>query len=142
MSLLTVAQLALIARGQEERRISEKSKRSYMSQCKVMTQILMRCPDLYSKAFVCVDGVPQKHTGEGNQIYKLKLPLDVDVGTALFAAISIDENLPLRKRNTFDDSATVVTAVEENAGLLDHGDDDLNSDAERLSLNSDFVRKP
>jgi hypothetical protein len=130
MSLLTVSQLALIARGQEERRISEKSKRSYMSQCKVMTQILMRCPDLYSKAFVCVDGVPQKHTGEGNQIYKLRLPLDVDVGTALFAAISIDENLPLRKRKTFDDSATVVTTVEENAGLLDHGDDDLNSDAE------------
>lgn len=131
MSLFTVAQLALIARGQEERRISEKSRRSYLSQCKVMTQILMRCPDLYSKAFVCVDGVPQKHIGEGNQIYKLKLPLDVDVGTALFAAISIDENLPLRKRRKVKDSATaLVTAVEENAGLPDHGDDDLNNDDE------------
>lgn len=85
-----------------------------------MTQTLMRCPDLYSKAFVCVDGVPQKHTGERNQI---QLPLDVDVGTALFVAISIEENLPLRKRIKFDDSATVVTAGEENAWLIDHGDD-------------------
>lgn len=127
---ITAAQLDLVVRGQRDRCILEKSKKTYLSKCKVMTGILYKFPELHEEAFICENGIPLKHTGEANKIYKLKLPITVNIATKLFGAISIDDTLPTRKRKRSDDEETVVdggTVIDDDT-IINEGSDDDDDD--------------
>jgi hypothetical protein len=95
---MDLERLEAIAQGQAERNILPKSGNGYLSKCKVMTEILNSFATIREEALVFVDGVPVKHTGEASKIFKLKLPMTVNVSKLLFAAISVDETLPKKKR--------------------------------------------
>lgn len=123
---MTVAHLDLVVRGQRDRCILEKSKKTYLSKCKVMTEILLKFPELHEEAFICENRIPLKHTGEASKVYKLKLPISVNIATKLFGAISIDDTLPSRKRKRSDDEETVV----DNVTAIDDGTVAEESDVE------------
>ena len=94
------ALLERVVQGQAERNITEKSKKAYLSQCKVMTTMLFNAGDDIAEASLVQDdeGNYLKHNGMAKEVYKLKLPIDCDVAKLLFAQISIDDTLPRKSK--------------------------------------------
>jgi len=102
---LNITNLLSIAEGQSQRTIVQISRKGYLSKMKVLTNILNGVQDLRHEALeLDEDGVAMNHTGEAHHILKLKLPMSELVGKLLFAAVSIDGNLP-RKRKRGNDNA-------------------------------------
>ena len=77
-----------------------------MSRVKVLTRVLWKIKDLREEAFELdpVTRKPLRHIGDAYKIFRLKLPISVRVVTLLFAQVSIDGDLALRKRRNLDDS--------------------------------------
>ena len=122
------ARLRLVVQGQAERNVVTKTKKQYLSKCKVLTNILNKDEDIRKEALVTnEDGEAIKHTGEAKDIYVMKLPIDVAVAKLLFAAISIDEDLPKRgnKRKRRDE---IITEGEVEATSSDHVEVDSQYD--------------
>lgn len=89
--------LDLIVQGQTERNILEGSIAGYLSKCKVMTTLLYNNVDLRHRAIQHNEiGEAIQHIGAAKGVYKLQLPLTVEVARYLFALISIDTSLPRR----------------------------------------------
>ena len=83
-------QLNLVVQGQSERNILEKSKKTYISKCKVMTRLLNQCDQDIRQQSLELDanGKEQYHTGLANGVMKLNMPMDVEVAQITFALIS------------------------------------------------------
>ena len=95
------ARLEAIAQCQSEWTILDTSQKGYLCKLKVMTEILDKILDVREDALVinAVTNKAETHTGAASKILVLKLPMSVSVGKYLFAAISIDGNLPRKKNN-------------------------------------------
>ena len=93
-------QINLIVQGQSERNILEKSKATYLSKCKVMTRILNNTADDIRRQALVLDahGKPLCHSGKAKDVFKLQLPMDVDIAKILFALISVDDSLPKKRK--------------------------------------------
>ena len=100
MASPNLALLLHVAHGQSQRTILDQSKKTYMMKVKVMTEILNKSQDIRIRALMTdANNNALKHTGEAAKIYKLQLPMSSETAQLLFAAISIDDSLP-RKRKT------------------------------------------
>ena len=133
MASISLALLQQVAHGQSQRTILDKSKRTYMSKVKVMTEILNRSPDIRIRTLVVDgDGSAQKHTGEASKILKLRLPISAETGQLLFAAISIDDTLPRRRKGL----SLVTTAANSDDGddSDDGNDGDDDNNARQVSV--------
>jgi hypothetical protein len=120
---LSLALLAHVVHGQSQRTILEDSKDKYLGKVKVMTGILNKNVELRRLSLMCSDESimtdnPQalKHTGIAAKVYKLILPMPEEAAKYLFAAISIDETLPKRRKrkqlNNPDDEDQVEVGAE------------------------------
>ena len=89
-----------ISQSQNERNILEKSKKTYLSKCKVMTEILNEHVQSIREDALELnrDGSPVYHTGDAKRVIKLKLPMSPDIGMILFTLISIDPTLPKKRK--------------------------------------------
>ena len=97
---ISIALLQQVAHGQSQRTILDKSKGNYMSKVRVMTAILNRSLDVRVKTLVTdTNGIAQFHTGEASKILKLQLPMSGEAAQLLFAAISIDDTLPKKRKS-------------------------------------------
>lgn len=111
--------LNLVIQGQSERNILDKSKKTYLSKCKVMMRLLNNCEATrYDALIFDDDGVPLEHTGLAAGIFKLKLPITEQTAQDLFAMISVDDTLPRQcgKRRRLDE--------------VDNNDIDIENDEE------------
>ena len=96
---LTVAQLNLVVQGQKDSTIVKESKSNYLSKMKVMTSLLNSIPGLRSDAIELTEGgLPVYHTGLAKHVIKLRLPMTENTARLLFAAISIDTELPRSRK--------------------------------------------
>ena len=67
------ARLRLVVQGQAERNVVTKTKKQYLSKCKVLTNILNKDEDIRKEALVTnEDGEATKHTGEAKDIYVIQ----------------------------------------------------------------------
>jgi hypothetical protein len=75
-----------VIQGQAERNVTEQTKKIYISQCKVMTSMIFNAAeDIRDQALVKSDnGTFLKHTGMAKDVYKLKLPMELEVAQLLF----------------------------------------------------------
>ena len=92
--------LERVVQGQAERNITEKSKKTYLSQCKVLTKMLFDAGDDIAEESLEKDdfGNYCKHSGMAKEVYKLILPIKCHIAKLLFAQISIDDSLPRKGR--------------------------------------------
>jgi len=118
--------LRSVAASQEKRNVNDKTINNYLSKMKVLTNILNNIDDLRSDVLVLNDrGEAEKHTGRAKEIYKLKFPVTAETGQYLFAAISIDGNLPRKRRIS---QVVVEVDVEEEERLLNDDGIEENED--------------
>ena len=90
--------LVEVATGQQQRNISDVSIRGYLSKMHVLTRKLNEIEDLrFDALYFDDDGNPVYHSNAARNVIKLKLPMDIETGRLLFAALSIDGSLT-RKR--------------------------------------------
>ena len=135
-SQVNLAQLSYVVHGQTQRTVLSDTKRQYLGKVKMMTNILNSDPELRFKSLETVETVngriAQKHTGEAREIFKMKLPPNPETAQLLFAAISIDDTLPKKRKrdlqeNILDDREGNIN--DEDAG--DDGDGDGNGDGDQ-----------
>ena len=132
MATISLALLQHVAHGQSQRTILEKSKYGYMTKVKVMTEILNRADDIRIRTLVTDEnGTAQKHIGEASKIFKLQLPMSEETAQLLFAAISIDDSLP-KKRKTSLVSRMATTNPDDNE--RHHSDDESGDPAPTSQL--------
>ena len=103
-----------IARGQQERTVKDISAKNYLSRVKTLSKIMWRNPGIRTEALVLDDeGNPSYYTGQAHLIMAMKDPFTVGAATRLFAAVSVDAQLP-QKRNR-----TALAQVEEVVNEVD-----------------------
>ena len=108
---MDVAAIDAIVRGQAERNVKENANDIYMSKCSVMTSMINEIPTMRAQALeLDADGNALKHCGKAKAIHKLKLPIDVATVKSLFEPISVDDELPKKKRRTTRTIDEVATA--------------------------------
>jgi hypothetical protein len=115
-------QLNQVIHGQSERNILEKSKKTYLSKCKVMTKLLNNCEeDIRLQSLdLDINGNCQFHTGLAAGVMMLKMPMEEEVAKILFALISVDDTLPRKKKDN-------IERVEEGEDVLNDDREDENS---------------
>ena len=136
MATISLALLQHVAHGQSQRTILDKSKQCYMTKVKVMTEILNRSPDIRIRTLVTDNNnVAQTHTGEASKIRKLKLPISAETAQLLFAAISIDDTLPRKRKASLVTNASNGDGNDGNDGNDgDDGDEDNNDHQNNVLL--------
>ena len=116
---MDVAGIDAIVQGQVERNVKENTNCIYMSKCSVMTSMINKAFELNE------DGNALMHNGKAKAIHKLQLPIDVATAKRIFALISVDEELPKKKRRTTRTIDEVSTAEDDSQILterqLNHG---------------------
>lgn len=100
MRMLNRALLNQVAAGQQQRNISSGSIAAYLSKMRVLTCKINEIDDLRLDALEFdINGNPLRHTNAASEVLKLKLPMTVETGQLLFAALSIDGSLPRKRRH-------------------------------------------
>jgi len=111
-----------VATGQQQRNISSGSIKSYLSKMRVITTKINQIEDLRLDALEFGDdGNPLSHAGAAHAVLKLKLPMAVETGRLLFAALSIDGALPRKRRNdaVVPEQARAADNIVEQDGDLE-----------------------
>jgi hypothetical protein len=93
--------LLAIAQNQREHCLSDDSISGYISKCRVMINMLYDKNDDNFRHNIFEfgdDDKPLYHTGGAFKLMKLRLPIELETAQILFAALSIDETLPKKKR--------------------------------------------
>jgi len=91
--------LSQVAAGQKQRNISDVSIRGYLYRMHVLSRKLNEIEDIRFTALeMDADGNPLKHSNAAQNVYKLKLPIEVETAQLLFAALSIDGSLTRKTR--------------------------------------------
>ena len=126
--LPSVQQLDTIAQGQEQRTVLEGSSTTYISKCRVITRILNEIPIVRENALEFDEaGVPLQYSGVAKGVYRLKLPMTVETGRTLFAAISVDTTLPKkRRRGNYDENEEEGEMEDVQEEVVDLTEDALN----------------
>lgn len=89
-----------------------------------MTRILDSIEDIRAEALELDEfDRPKKHIGSARNVLRLKLPISVDTARCLFAAISIDESLPKRRKKRNVDQ---INHIAEDENGREFGDEDLS----------------
>ena len=95
--------LGAVATGQQQRNISDISIRGYLSKMHVLTRKLNEIEDLRLDALEFDnDGNPKRHLNAARNVIRLRLPMEVETGRLLFAALSIDGSLKRRQRGAIE----------------------------------------
>ena len=81
-----------------------------------MMELLHKDEEIRTLSLVMVEGVAVKHTGDAKHVYKMNLPLNVEVAKLLFAILSIDDTLPKRKKPRLDNEEVVQPVLDRNIG--------------------------
>ena len=116
-----MSQLSMqIVQGQAEKNVKENTNGIYMSKCSVMTSMINKIPTMQAQALeLDADGNALMHSGKAKAIHKLKLPIDVATAKRLLTLISVDENLPKKKRRTTWTIDEVATAEDDSQILTE-----------------------
>lgn len=104
--------LQLVAKGQRDRTAKESVVKQYLSRMSTLSRLMWTNP--YLRAGLELDdyGQPLYYSGKACKIRRLPMPLNEDMITALFAAISIDASLPQkRKRRALEKNMMVTTIL-------------------------------
>ena len=130
---INLALLSHVAHGQTQRTVRGGTKSQYAGKVKIMTKILNSDEQLRVKALETVQTVngpvAKKHTGTAKNIYKLKLPITTEVAQLLFAAISIDDSLPKKRKRTYEEN-DVGEILEACDNQYDEADDLLSEEVD------------
>jgi len=122
--------LVEVATGQQQRNISDVSIRGYLSKMHVLTRKLNEIEDLrFDALYFDDDGNPVYHSNAARNVIKLKLPMDIETGRLLFAALSIDGSLT-RKRGR---AAEMNRDVEVNLAPQHNQPEDRRNMAANIS---------
>ena len=107
MASPNLALLLHVAHGQSKRTILDQSKYTYMTKVRVMTEILNRSEDIRIRTLMTdANKNALKYIGEAAKVYKLQLPMSSETAQLLFAAISIDDSLPKKRKSVLIPTAT------------------------------------
>ena len=97
---MDVAAIDAIVEGQVERNVKDNTNGTYISNCSVMTSMIRKVPALRAQSLVLdADGNALMHSGKAKAIQRLKLSIDEATAKRLFALISVDKDLPEKKRS-------------------------------------------
>ena len=120
--LSQIERLELIVQQQKRTSVMSSTVLQHMSRVKVLTRVLWKIKELREEAFELdpVTRKPLRYIGDASDIYRLKLPISVRVATLLFAQVSIDGDLVLRKRRNIDESDN-DDPINDNQLIVDLG---------------------
>jgi hypothetical protein len=115
LAMLNRDLLGAVATGQQQRNISDISIRGYLSKMHVLTRKLNDIEDLRLDALEFDnDGNPKRHLNAARNVIKLKLPMEVETGRLLFAALSIDGSLKRRQRGAIETNEAEAHQLPED----------------------------
>ena len=119
------ARLDAIVSGQRRRTCMDVSSKGYLCKMKVMTEILNEMDFVIrDEAFeLNEDRTAKMHTGEAAKICMLRLPISLNTAKRLFAAISVDETLPKRKKRVIyveeEEEEEEEEEIEQGVEIID-----------------------
>jgi hypothetical protein len=121
--LTQIEKLELIVQQQKRTSVLSSTVLQHMSRVKVLTRVLWKIIELREEAFELhpITRKPLRYIGNASEIYRLKLPISVRVATLLFAQVSIDGDLVVRKRRNIDDSDNDDAPNDDNQLIVDLG---------------------
>ena len=133
----SIEELTAVAEGQFQRTVLDETQKGYMSKMAVMSNMMDKFQEpLRGESLHIVDNNAQHHIGEAARILKLKLPLTVRVAQSIFAAISINEDLPKRKRRRADDDDEVAVNNDDEDGTVVDVRNMLNPAANKVTVSA------
>ena len=97
--MLNPVVIRAIAEGQQRRTVLGKTNSLYISKCRRMTKIIDTIDEIRLESLELDEqGKAIEHFGDAVRDLKLKLPIFKETAQFLFAAISVDESLPKKRR--------------------------------------------
>lgn len=92
--------LDAIAEGQQQRTVLGVTHKQYISKCRVITRICnAMAPEAREEALeLDENGETIEHIGSAHGLYRMRFPVSVRTAKRVFAALSVDDSLPKRKK--------------------------------------------